>query len=241
MFLFKHLFLAWIVSLLVKMCFAKSLKSPRIIIIGAGLSGISAGAKLLENNFENILILEAEDRIGGRIHSVPFSNGLIDLGGQWIHGATNNVVYDLVHDYFQFGDTGVDSTPPIFLNSTGKPIKHKQVVKLAELARKVLTLYPEMAKFNGSLGSFFIKRFARALKSIKLTKTQMGIAIQIIDFYHKEINTLNGSETWFDISARLNAISGVNDGNQFLTWKDKGYITVFDFLTVSLTFFDMTN
>lgn len=46
--------------------------SPRIVIIGAGASGIAAASKLYENGFENILILEAQDRIGGRIHTTQF-------------------------------------------------------------------------------------------------------------------------------------------------------------------------
>lgn len=46
--------------------------SPRIVIVGAGASGIAAAAKLLENGFQNVLILEAEDRIGGRVNTVQF-------------------------------------------------------------------------------------------------------------------------------------------------------------------------
>lgn len=45
-------------------------KNRRIVIIGAGPSGISAAVKLFENGFTNVTILEAEDRIGGRVHTV---------------------------------------------------------------------------------------------------------------------------------------------------------------------------
>lgn len=51
---------------------ANETKSPRIVIVGAGSSGIAAASKLLENGFQNVLILEAEDRIGGRVHTVKF-------------------------------------------------------------------------------------------------------------------------------------------------------------------------
>lgn len=47
-------------------------KSPRIVIVGAGAAGIGAATKLLENGFENLLILEAENRIGGRVNTVKF-------------------------------------------------------------------------------------------------------------------------------------------------------------------------
>lgn len=72
------------------------IKNPKILIIGAGASGLAAATKLYENGLTNIKILEAENRIGGRIHSVPFGGGLIDLGGQWVHGEDGNLVYDMV-------------------------------------------------------------------------------------------------------------------------------------------------
>lgn len=57
--------------------------NARIVIIGAGMSGISLAAKLIENGFKNLVILEAENRIGGRVHTVPFASNVLDLGGQW--------------------------------------------------------------------------------------------------------------------------------------------------------------
>lgn len=44
----------------------------KVIIIGAGAAGIAAATKLLKNNFNNFIILEAENRIGGRIQTTPF-------------------------------------------------------------------------------------------------------------------------------------------------------------------------
>lgn len=54
-----------------------------VLIIGAGISGYAAGVRLLEQGFNHFLILEAENRIGGRIHTIPFSENVIDLGAQW--------------------------------------------------------------------------------------------------------------------------------------------------------------
>lgn len=48
--------------------------SESIVIIGAGASGVAAAAKLKENGFKNITILEAKNRIGGRINTVNFGN-----------------------------------------------------------------------------------------------------------------------------------------------------------------------
>lgn len=54
-----------------------------IIIIGAGISGLYTGKDLISKGFSNFLILEASDRTGGRINTIPFGNGTIDLGPQW--------------------------------------------------------------------------------------------------------------------------------------------------------------
>lgn len=55
----------------------------RIVIIGAGASGIAAATSLLAAGFENVLILEAENRIGGRIHTIQFGENVLDMGAQW--------------------------------------------------------------------------------------------------------------------------------------------------------------
>lgn len=56
---------------------------PKIVVIGAGAAGIAAATKLLEIGFKNVLVLEAEDRIGGRIHTVRFGENVLDMGAQW--------------------------------------------------------------------------------------------------------------------------------------------------------------
>lgn len=59
------------------------MQNIKVVIIGAGVSAISAASKLLENGFNNLTILEAEKRIGGRVNTVPFAANCVDLGAQW--------------------------------------------------------------------------------------------------------------------------------------------------------------
>lgn len=53
-------------ALLILLKWAKSASAdePSVIIVGGGASGIAAATRLLKNNFSNIKILEAENRIG---------------------------------------------------------------------------------------------------------------------------------------------------------------------------------
>ncbi|KAF2894302.1 hypothetical protein ILUMI_11871 [Ignelater luminosus] len=68
--------------------------APSVVIAGAGPAGIAAASKLLQNNVTDITILEAENRIGGRVYSVKFGDAFIDLGAQWCHGEENNIVLE---------------------------------------------------------------------------------------------------------------------------------------------------
>ncbi|XP_010288500.1 PREDICTED: spermine oxidase isoform X2 [Phaethon lepturus] len=73
-------------------------RQPRIVIIGAGLAGLSAAKALLESGFTDVTILEATDRIGGRVQSVKLGHATFELGATWIHGSHGNPVYHLAED-----------------------------------------------------------------------------------------------------------------------------------------------
>ncbi|RXM33137.1 Spermine oxidase, partial [Acipenser ruthenus] len=73
-------------------------RRPRIVVIGAGLAGLAATKTLLENGFTDVTVLEASDRIGGRVQSVQLGHATLELGATWIHGATGNPVFHLAED-----------------------------------------------------------------------------------------------------------------------------------------------
>ena len=56
--------------------------SPRIVIIGAGPTGLGAGYRLRELGYDNFLMLEARGHVGGLASSETSANGFIyDIGG----------------------------------------------------------------------------------------------------------------------------------------------------------------
>lgn len=54
----------------------ESMNQKRVVVIGAGAAGIAAATRLYEKGIEDVLVLEAENRIGGRIHTVDLPNGI---------------------------------------------------------------------------------------------------------------------------------------------------------------------
>ncbi len=68
------------------------------IIIGAGLAGLIAARNLSRDN-RSVLVIEARERIGGRMFGEYLSNGQwIDRGGQWV-GPTHHRFLSLLDEY----------------------------------------------------------------------------------------------------------------------------------------------
>jgi monoamine oxidase len=56
----------------------------RVVVVGAGISGLVAG-RALQFAGVDVVIVEARDRIGGRIHTVDVAGTPVDLGAAWVH------------------------------------------------------------------------------------------------------------------------------------------------------------
>lgn len=60
-----------------------------VIVVGAGMAGLGAAQALRAAGCQ-VTILEARQRIGGRIHTDRSLGVAVDLGASWIHGAKGN-------------------------------------------------------------------------------------------------------------------------------------------------------
>lgn len=108
-------------------------ESPRIVIIGAGIAGIAAGNLLVKEGLTDFVILEASDRVGGRIWSVDLESApgrKAELGANWIHGIDANPIFkiakanQLLNNRYQGRKLGQKH---IFLNENGEPVNTKAV------------------------------------------------------------------------------------------------------------------
>jgi monoamine oxidase len=63
---------------------ARATASADVAVVGAGLSGLRAARELADAGRE-VVVLEARDRVGGRLFNATLGDGVtVDLGGQWV-------------------------------------------------------------------------------------------------------------------------------------------------------------
>ncbi|XP_055596253.1 possible lysine-specific histone demethylase 1 [Uranotaenia lowii] len=100
-----------------------SKKLAKVIVIGAGISGLSAAQQLQQFGFD-VIVLEARDRVGGRIATFRKNNYTADLGAMVVTGIWGNPITILSKQ------TGMEMCPiktacPLY-GAGGKPVpKHK--------------------------------------------------------------------------------------------------------------------
>lgn len=55
----------------------------RVVVVGAGFAGLAAAEELVRAGV-TVDVLEARDRVGGRVWSVPFAGGVVERGAEFI-------------------------------------------------------------------------------------------------------------------------------------------------------------
>ncbi|KAK9072031.1 hypothetical protein SSX86_008463 [Deinandra increscens subsp. villosa] len=77
-------------------------KKPRIVIIGAGMAGLTAANKLYRTigakGGIELCVIEGGNRIGGRINTSEFGGDRIEMGATWIHGIGGSPVYKIAQE-----------------------------------------------------------------------------------------------------------------------------------------------
>lgn len=63
---------------------AKRKKSADVVVVGAGLAGLTAARELVKAGVKSIVLLEARDRVGGRTWTKSIDGVAFDVGGQWV-------------------------------------------------------------------------------------------------------------------------------------------------------------
>jgi len=63
----------------------------RVLVIGAGIAGLTV-ANALAHAAVDCVVLEARNRIGGRLYTGDLGGSPVDFGGSWIHHPEGNPI-----------------------------------------------------------------------------------------------------------------------------------------------------
>ncbi|SPN96648.1 related to anon-37cs protein [Cephalotrichum gorgonifer] len=112
---------------------------PRVGIIGAGVSGLRCADVLLSHGFD-VTILEARDRIGGRICQTDGLGYTVDLGANWIHAWSDT---DEPHPIFKLAkdtDTPVHhwNNKQLIFDSSGAALSDDLTDRLSTLLWEII-------------------------------------------------------------------------------------------------------
>lgn len=200
------------------------MSSSKIVIIGAGPSGIACATKLLDFGFENVIIVDAEPRVGGRIFTIPFADNVIDLGAQWCHGEKGNIVYEIANKHNLLESTGDVYDNYECVRSNREVVPESISKRLKDIVNdSLVTRQMELRNHNGSLGSYLTSTFYEALRRPENSDIDMAIAKEFFENYQKFENSVEASDSLDEVSGRGYLEYWECDGDMLLNFRDKGY------------------
>ncbi len=114
---------------------------PTILIIGAGAAGLAAGRQLQDAGYP-VVILEARDRIGGRVWTDRTLGVPLDMGASWIHGITDNPITEIVRANNIRVSQVTDYVNVVVYDATGRELSEQELAHL-EAGFEAVTEYLE--------------------------------------------------------------------------------------------------
>jgi monoamine oxidase len=173
----------------------------KVIVIGAGFAGLSAAQRLKAAGFE-VVVLEARDRVGGRVHTFANSNATtIEEGATWIHG--NQAEFEALVAGMSLATVNSDFRKMTYFRTSGPPtvvtptiwddMKNRLVDAVAWNAvfhpRRAMQTVIDIHYYTGGFGSYssgFVTNFTTAAIDTEFANTAAKVpaeaALELVPF-----------------------------------------------------------
>lgn len=120
-----------------------------------------------------------------------------------------------------------------FVSSEGNQLDDDKCGRCMALCLSILhDAEKDLENYKGSLGSYVVAKYQEALRTAEYADIDSVTSSGALDYFHKFENSIEASDSWFDTSGNGYLQYWECDGHPLLNWKDKGYKTVIDFITV---------
>ncbi|KAG6456712.1 hypothetical protein O3G_MSEX009889 [Manduca sexta] len=201
----------------------KAIMSYDTIVVGLGSAGTTAASTLAKAG-KKVLALEAMDRVGGRVNTVPFGDGLVELGAEWMHGTYPSRVFD----------AAVKTNIPLLTqsldfkiyNSDGSSADHHVIQDLMEYGLDAADHPPAVPEPMGQyiwrkMLEYMNEKYPHLSKNTKFLDS-------LLFYMDLVVNSYESSNNWNDVStaSRYTKL----EGHQHISWHKLGYKTFFEIL-----------
>lgn len=188
----------------------KPQRKKRVVVIGAGLAGLAA-AKELQVQGHEVLVVEARDRIGGRVWtSKQWKDLPLDLGASWIHGVKGNPLTGLADEIkAQRLVTSYDRAATY--NTSGKRLTDQDEERLDQLRSRLYKAIERAQRqdddvslrqaiepiVRGFAKDSEERRFADFVLSSEIEQEYSGSASKLSAHWFDEADTFGGDDALF--------------------------------------------
>ncbi|KAI5709070.1 hypothetical protein M8J76_009549 [Diaphorina citri] len=215
------------------LCLDAPEKHKAVIIIGAGAAGLTAATELASSGVDDFIVLEAEDRLGGRIFNIPYEwDTSIDLGAQWLYGQKGNIVYEMAKPLGLVQEECDTSNNFISANSSGAPISREADLALFDVMEGIIEDNVGLAKQSRPLGDYVRERLRLEIPEIiELHHLQHGPTFeQVTEYVDKHQSVNHASDSWFETSTTSQTELNEDEGCPYNLWKKGGFGNFFKVL-----------
>jgi spermine oxidase len=185
-----------------------------VVVVGGGFAGLAAANYLLNTlGFTKVTVIEASDRIGGRVKPVqnPLGSGFFDVGAGYIHGRIFNPVYDSANTLNALATaaetTAKDNKQTVWYTDLGCKVDGL----LLDSVRQMLNyLYDQVLTKSGqagqtsSVGALFTAEYQayKASSGANWGQAQTFYESALDSIAKKEVDTDMSSFDWMTVSPK---------------------------------------